>query len=150
MNFVEVGPTNPISIFMILVSAALAVGGLIIGLKGERAWTVGLAVVMFIAGLLGFALGMASLSGTPLYAQQVKVGDQIEKAYGLELSRDELEDLDYPTEKPDTDFEVFGSFSIDEPEDDGFLRTEVFLIWRDGEMALAGSPDGETFTELQR
>lgn len=91
-----------------------------------------------------------SITNFPLNNQDLEVGDQISEAYGLELSRDELGDLDYPTEKPDTDFEVFGSVAMDEPEEDGFLRTEVFLIWRDGEMALAGSPDGETFTELQR
>lgn len=150
MDFVELGPINPLSIAMILVSAAAAVGGYLLFFSVERTISYILMMLLFLGGLTGFFLGIASLSGVPLTAQNLAVGKQIEETYGLELTPDELEKLNYPSNEPEKDFEVFGSFPVDERTEDGFERTEVFLIWRDGEMALAGSPDGETFTELKR
>lgn len=150
MDFVELGPINPLSIAMILVSAAAAVGGYLLFFRVERTISCILMMLLFLGGLTGFCLGIASLSGVPLTAQNLAVGKQIEETYGLELTPDELEELNYPSNEPEKDFEVFGSFPVDERTEDGFERTEVFLIWRDGEMALAGSPDGETFTELKR
>ena len=150
MDFVELGPINPLSIAMILISAAAAVGGYLLFFRAERTISYILTILLIFVGVAGLGLGMASLSGVPLTEQNLAVGKQIEETYGLELTPDELEKLNYPSNEPEKDFEVFGSFPVDERTEDGFERTEVFLIWRDGEMALAGSPDGETFTELKR
>lgn len=150
MDFVEVGPINPFSVAIILIAIAAVVGGGVLYFRAGRTGATLIGMLLFIGGLVGFGIGMASLSGVPLTTQKLQVGEQIEETYGLELTTDELENLDYPDTEPEKSFEVFGSFPVDERTEDGFERTEVFLIWRDGEMALAGSPDGETFKELAR
>lgn len=150
MNFVELGPINPFSLVFLGLGVALFLFGLWLGPRTENSFVAFLAMVVALVGVVGFALGMSSISGIPQTAQRIEVGEQIEESYGLELSHEELTELDYPVAEPEGDFEVFGSIFRDQRTEDGFERTEIFLIWRDGEMALAGSPDGETFIELQR
>lgn len=152
MNFVEVSPINPLSLVILMASIASMVVGISIYYRSSSSYNM-LALLgglMLFGGMFGFCLGMVSLSGIPLSKQKAQVGEQIEEIYGLKLTEAELVSLDYPAEEPEGDFEVFGSFFQDQRTEDGFERTEVFLIWRDGEMVLAGSPDGETFTELKR
>lgn len=69
-------------------------------------------------------------------------------SYGLDLSKEERTALDYPDDRPDTDFEVFGSFTRQGPTTEGFSRETVYLIWKDDLLHLAASPDGERFAVL--
>lgn len=72
----------------------------------------------------------------------------IEDAYGLELSDEEYSDLNYPLTEPESDFEVFGSFTRSAETTGGFEKSTVHLIWKDGALHLAESADGESFDVL--
>ena len=75
--------------------------------------------------------------------------DDIKETYGLTLTGDEYDSLRFPEEKPETDFEVFGSVEHDFPTATGFEREEVYLIWRIDHFELASSSDGEKFSTLE-
>ncbi len=151
MNFVELGPIAPFSWVILGVSIlVLFLAGMLLLKSSDSVFATLLSLTMTIGGAIGAGFSLESMTSVPLSDQRTEVGEQIEESYGLELSSEELKELDYPAAEPEGDFEVFGSIFRDQRTEDGFERTEIFLIWRDGEMALAGSPDGETFTELQR
>lgn len=73
---------------------------------------------------------------------------EVEETYGLDLTADEKRALDFPSEKPEEDFETFGSFTREGPTAEGFSRRTVYLIWKDDLLHLAESADGEQFTTL--
>lgn len=101
---------------------------------------VGLFAVFLVFAV---ALAMPSKQG-----QLQKVGEQIQSKYGLELDREELAKLDYPTEKPATDFRAFGSIHQIAPTADGLAKREVALIWENDEFYLAESLDEDNFQEI--
>lgn len=114
-----------------------------------------LQLVLMIAGvmLLG-ALFVAFIGGNredispsewSLQAQA-----EVEDAYSVELTEDEVYGLEFPAEEPTEDFVVYGTIQRDEESGSGFERQNITLIWSDGELRLAGSVDGEQFTELDR
>lgn len=79
-----------------------------------------------------------------------KVAAQVSEKYGFELSGENLDTLDYPKEAPTSDFDVYGSFDRNSRTENGFTSIETHLVWRDGEMVLAESSNGETFTEIRK
>lgn len=111
-----------------------------------------------ILPVLGILLGICAAVwtlGAAYQADQARwdkrdatVIDQIKTTYGEDYKS--IGVYGYPKVKPTEDFRVFGSSTTDEPTASGFERTETFLVWKDGEMILATSSDGEVFDELTR
>lgn len=154
MNFVELGSVSPLTWIAILLSLPSMVAGIVVAKLNknflDKALPTLLVGVLILGGMFSGFIGLDSLNKNPRADQKQGVIAQVEDNYGFEIQESDFYGLKYPRSKPESDFEVFGSISRDQRTEDGFERTEIFLIWRDGEMALAGSPDGETFTELQR
>jgi len=82
--------------------------------------------------------------------QAPEIQKEIQKAYGLEITRDQAQSLNYPNAKPTKSFEIFGSFE-DRKQTEGadFETRKVYLVWADGKLNLSQSTDGESFTELK-
>lgn len=149
MDFVPLGSPSPWSYVAMIAGFGLFIGALaLIFYRPNKFWTL-LAPMVVLLGVIGAAFGVTSLNLGPLEHKREAIRDQIEKTYGLELTNGEIRSLGYPSDRPESDFEVFGSFHKNQKTSDGFERTEVFLVWDSGEMLLASSTDGETFENLE-
>lgn len=104
-----------------------------------------LALVLAIAGLASIIVPSAIATDE----RHAAILAGIESTYGLELTDDERRGLAYPQDKPESDFIAFGSIEKLTDNPDGFLKEEIYLIWKAGEMRLAKSDDGERFSELE-
>jgi len=112
---------------------------------------------LFLGMSLSFAMGVISFVSAinfwfvePIHNRIVAAQTAIEESYDLKLSTDEVEALEYPSERPTSDFESFGS--IDKTtlaDDDSILKREISLVWKDGKMILAQSKNGEDFEPLE-
>ena len=82
--------------------------------------------------------------------QAPEIQREIQKTYGLEITRNQAQSLNYPNAKPSEDFKVFGSF-IDRKQTEGtqFEQRTIYLVWADGKFGLSQSSDGESFTPLK-
>lgn len=107
--------------------------------RGGKATLLSIAFV-FVIGAVGSVFYLDSAKYDMKSERQDVFASQVEETYGLVLSKDEVEDLEYPNRYPDSGFEVYGSFS------DAGKRT--YLIWEGGKMLLASSADGEKFAPL--
>ncbi len=117
-----------------------------------------LALIPVIAGMLG-VLGLVSVQGVHVSQNfeaekeaRVQAAETLNETFGADITESELKDyrgLLYPKERPEADFEVFGSVKRDvEKSDGGFERQTIYLIWQDEELRLAESADGEVFDVL--
>jgi len=115
-------------------------------------------MVAFLGGAVACFIGPSVVEPKPNLGAEIQhrseradqLQAEIEKLYGLELTELELSKLNYPDEKPTVDFEAFGTFDRTElTDDDSILRQEITLVWKDGEMILAQSEDGENFTPIE-
>lgn len=92
---------------------------------------------------------IALMSTTANRPEQIEAFRQaVSERYGVELSDEELVELDYPREEPSTDFEAFGSFSETNRIGDKIISNTTHLIWENGELFLADS-SGEELAELE-
>lgn len=116
--------------------------------RAKSTWNlIGISMIIPMAGSLVAAAGGGSPDRALLREQ---LSDEVHSAYGIDLTEVEARALDYPLEKPASDFEAFGSFERMLPDGDGgYELNRVFLIWEDGKMKLAKSTDGESFTPLK-
>lgn len=104
--------------------------------KRPLTWAI-LPVMVFV----GLSAGFVAAS----FDHRAAVERQIQGTYGDEYSAESIEELRYPRQRPEGDFEVFGSTHRNVKTDEGFTRMEVFLVWQDGKLMLAQSTDGENF-----
>ena len=144
----ELGPMHYISYGLLGLGALAFLTAIVLFFTGRVSpvYALGGAMIVFAGGVF---LIMAEPTKTPT-VQDRAAAEAIEEDYGIELTDEELMALDYPREKPTADFEAFGSFEQMLPADDGgYELNRVFLIWDDGEMKLAKSTDGESFSELK-
>ena len=160
MDFVAIEPRNW-AIIGSLFGLAMVLGVLLIALPAAKLGSIDSSTPRFrgvVLPIIALVVGVVSFAGTLAWIFQsdltrvnernAAVIEQIEQTYGEEL--DSIRVLDYPSERPTKDFEVFGSYNRDEPTAAGFQRTETFLVWKGGQMILASSADGEIFDELER
>lgn len=160
MDFVALEPQNWAMIW-VRFGLAMALGIFLIALPAAKLASHDSSTPRFkgiVLPIIALAVGVVSFGGTigwifhsdltRVNERNAAVIEQIEQTYGEEL--DSIRVLDYPSERPTKDFEVFGSYNRDEPTAAGFQRTETFLVWKGGQMILASSADGEIFDELER
>jgi len=125
---------------LILIARAFLFGG------GKGYMKTAIIVAPFlIAGIVGLGiLGGISVTraAESVNARTDKVIAEISSTYHIDLSREQTYDLRYPYELPDTRFETYGSTKANLPTEKGFQEREVYLVWTDGSLALAKSPDG--------
>ena len=139
----------------LLIGAILAVvGGFALMVTGARDWLVTLGVLGLIGGIFGIAVAGTSLiyGDQPDYeARNELISTQIEDSYGIELTEDQVSELDYPAEASEMDFERYGSVTISEQlEGADFLERKIYLVWADDSLQLSQSVDGENFEQLDR
>jgi len=118
--------------------------------KHSLLWVIsGFATIILVGLALTLSVtGYRSSESADLYYGKIQA--QAEDSYGVKLSRDQIEELDYPRVKPAENFKVFGSFD-DRKQIEGanFETRKVYLVWADGKLNLSQSTDGESFTELK-
>lgn len=140
--------TFPLGALLTVIGTSLLFGG--VDTRYERGTFVFSTLAFFFGvGMLATSWVIASTGMGQGAERRDAIIQAAEDAYGIELSHDEVRELDYPDSEPETDFEVFGSIVRDAKTADGFDRTEVFLIWNGSELELAESTDGEKFTSLE-
>lgn len=155
MEFIPSAPQNvPLTVFALVCFFAL-LGGVPV-LAGTMPDEPGVRRRVHQV-VLGVVAGVSSLTLASLYffysdpaavARSQAVTASLD-SYGLDMSKDERAALEYPSARPEGDFEVFGSFTREGPTAEGFSRETVYLIWKDDLLHLASSPDGEQFTALE-
>lgn len=140
-------------IFWISLVLAIAIGFFIFrSTEGEdrlyKLVPYGLVAATLIA-LFTVAIPFNLQAKDQIDAWKARIISSVQKTYGVELSDDERMALQYPSEKPKGDYEVFGSFETVKPSAEGFLKKVTYLIWQDEKMILAESTDGENFEPLE-
>lgn len=154
MEFIPSAPLNwPVMVlFNVCVLALLGgvplLGFLKDGSKGlkRKLLEVAMGVTIVAAGL--GAVSIYFFYDDPKAVARYEAVTENLDSYGLDLSQEEREALEYPRDRPDEDFAVFGSFTREGPTAEGFSRETVYLIWKDDLLHLASSPDGEQFAVL--
>ena len=134
----------------------VGIGALIVsGVLTSEENTDPVKIVLGIFGILmvGFALVTGATSqretdDTALWVSKVKAA--VEERYGIELTRVDVLELEFPTERPDDDFVEYGTISETRKPNGAIDRRDITLVWDGDRLLLAGSVDGEEFTELDR
>lgn len=161
MEFVT-GPTGFVDSLIfaglfVLCVVGIVGGGTLVSMKNDEETSKEVARRWAWPGRVALAIGLISgaLMAYQYFSNQFAwkahyeaVWAEVEETYGLDLTDDEKRALDFPSEKPEEDFETFGSFTREGPTASGFSRETVYLIWKDGLLHLAESADGEQFTTL--
>jgi len=137
MDFVgyDLNPIFYIALAGLIIGFVLFMGTLFIDGPGPLA--IG-GFLLIIASLIG---GFLLPDGTENWSKDARA--EIKDHYGLTLSEKQFDRLKYPKQKeePEGDFEQYGSVTVVKPDGDrSFEKTEVYLLWSDGEMVLA-APD---------
>ena len=140
-------------------SLAVFIAGLIVAILGirgkipDRPQFLIPTVVLMSASIVGLGVGAIipiAAKQEALEARNGKVIDAIEEDYGIELTDDEFYALDYPSSKPQGDFELFGSTEKTvQIEGTRFSQRDIYLVWADGGFGLSQSEDGENFEPLK-
>ena len=88
-----------------------------------------IAVVTLTAGLMALVLALASLSSSdsPKADRSEQVIEQISDTYGIDITEEQFDALEYPDEKP-SGFETFGTIAVD--------GSGIRLVWSEGHMVL--------------
>lgn len=151
MDFIPLAYSNSWWLFAVclLVSFVTGVAGFLFGDEPEpkfRRWRWPLWFVTAVALAIIVWDTASFISARDSRAEAFR--DEVKETYGLTLTGEEYSSLRLPEEKPQTDFQVFGSVEHDFPTADGFEREEVHLIWRTDHFELASSADGEKFSTL--
>lgn len=143
-------------VFGLLAVTAVGMFLLDSGSASKKRFNAGIALA--VAGFVGMAAGAvtggvtATQEGERSEEAMAQVVETLNSTFGTDIAPNELgyySGLEYPKEKPETDFEVFGSVQRDaEKPDGGFERQTIYLIWQDDELRLAESADGEVFDVL--
>lgn len=140
--------------YLTIVLGTLTV--VVLGMAVATAWSRVVGVIICVLALVGSVVGFISFQNSlDAYKEAVAdrkaaIIDEADEMYGVELSDEDFEALEFPAEKPKDDFVVYGTFSETEKSGDGYDRHDITLIWDGGELLLASSVDGEQFTELSR
>lgn len=149
--------TTPVNFGWAILLGLLGVGIVILSgaLSDKKQQTSGLQAVLGTVGILmvlfAFMTGMVGSGGHEDTKKWVSdVQSAVEERYGIELTQSEVLELDFPTERPDDDFVEYGTISKTKKSGDGYDRHHTTLIWDGDRLLLAGSVDGEEFTELDR
>lgn len=148
MNYIPLLATAPLLGWIALgvtlaISATLAV--LTLKEKVDFGWFPTAVLILIVGGAFGAVMVAPNSSN-----QLTEVGKVIEANYGLELDEAQLNALKYPVEEPTVDSRTYGAIDHMLPGEDGsYELNRIFLIWKDGEMKLAKSTDGESFSELK-
>lgn len=150
MDFIPVSHSNSWWLFGIGLVVAFVTGVAGAVLSDEepklRRWRWPLWLVTAVAVSLLIWDTVALISARNSRADAFR--EEVKETYGLTLADGDFGALKLPEEKPQTDFQVFGSVEHDFPTADGFEREEVYLIWRTDHFELASSADGEKFSTL--
>lgn len=125
---------------IVLVLRALIFGG---G-KGYTKTAIIVAPFLFV-GIVGIGItaGLSvarSVESTRAHTDRIR--SEISATYQIDVNSEQIYDLSYPSELPTTRFEAYGSTELKLPTRGGFEEREVYLVWSDGRLALAKSPDG--------
>jgi len=141
-------------IFVFLGLGFVAGVALLLKWKNSFGWFLIVAGAICAAILIPTALSepaptsIAALTARRHQAPEIQ--REIQKAYGLETTRAQVQSLNYPNAKPTKSFEIFGSFK-DRKQVEGtqFEQRTIYLVWADGKFGLSQSSDGESFTPLE-
>lgn len=151
MNFIPVEPN--LLTYMSFAFIGLGVVGALVFLlmwpvKKKISSYIIIPVVLLFMGLGNLAIGqMDTMTASP---QERAAAELIAETYGIELDGDQIQELEYPRDKPVENFRAYGSIEQMLPDGDGgYELNRIFLIWEDGQMKLASSTDGESFAPLK-
>lgn len=103
--------------------------------------------ILGLFSIIALGLFFSIIEGNNYKDNQDRILSQVSSTYSIELTPEELAQLDYPREQP-TKFTVYGNFDRSVQTDAGFVLTKTYLVWMDGKMVLAESPNGETYKEI--
>lgn len=149
-------PDSPFGGLLIALMVGLIALGLILTVIGvTRGYEGALpitGILILLVGAVGVPIASIFIGANEAYAAQIS-GDEerlaeIEDTYGLELTKGQLYELEYPFEEPGRSSEVYGEIKI--LSEDGASAQTVALAWTGEEMVLLGSPDGAELQELPR
>lgn len=155
--------STAIGIFCSIGLVALLLGSAVVKTYKDRSFTLqsfSLAAVAIIAGVGSFmfvtlppaesSMAYISLELKAYNARIPQIQEAVEDTYGLELTSNEADALNYPLKKPTEDFKVFGSFDQEtQVNGAGFEKRTIYLVWTGKQFELSQSSDGESFSPLE-
>jgi hypothetical protein len=107
---------------------------------------------LFSSKLTGFFRGLAAIVGVglifasaiaPLALWDKQILAEVKETYGVELTKEQLDELDYPVGELEDGFERYGSTVLTEPEGKGYSEETITLIRDDGKILLVSAGDRE-------
>lgn len=132
---------------------ALIVSGVLTSKEGTENDPIKVIFGMFGFFMIAFAFitGITSQRDTDGEGPWVsKVKAAVEERYGIELTRVDVLELEFPTERPDDDFVEYGTISETKKPNGAIDRRDITLVWDGDRLLLAGIVNGDEFTELDR
>ena len=147
-------PVPEYSIPMLIAGVLAVVGSIALMVRSGRDWSIVLGLLLAMGGTVGAVFGGLDILAGPrpdYEARRDLISTQIDDSYGIELTEDQVGELDYPAEASERDFERYGSVTISEQlEGADFLERKIYLVWADDSLQLSQSVDGENFEQLDR
>ncbi len=147
IQYISAGLTPSFIAAGIVVVLAIA-AAILIPLRWKKANVIEVGVsTIIIAFMVGcIAVGVTS-AGADRAAREAFCAEATE-LYGVDLVNDgddRCRKLDYPKSEPDKDFEVFGSFELEERTGKGSFTSEtIHLVWDEDGFYLATADEGAT------
>jgi len=104
------------------------------------------------AVLTGFSVIFAIAMGAPSHSTQLPpFREQVQERYGLELTPEQFNVLEYPANSPKKGLQTYGATVVEEKVEGNLYRKQkVQLISEDGKLKLAHYEEGKGFEELPR
>jgi len=147
-------PVPGASIPLLIGGIIAVVGSSALMVRSGKDWSIVLGLLVAMTGTVGAVVGGLNLLEGPrpdYEARRDLISTQIEDSYGIELTEDQVGELEYPAEASERDFERYGSVTISEQlEGADFLERKIYLVWADDSLQLSQSVDGENFEQLDR
>ena len=150
MDFVQATNGHPSNIILGTFAAVSALGFIILAISRVRKDGKGTAIAVAAIALLGLG-GLSVLAFTsPNYrAQKVEAREALSEHYGIDLTRDEMVDLEYPNSIPSKGFQSYGSIERVVPAEGGYEERKLRLVADRGEILLVSAEDGQEFKPLK-
>lgn len=127
MDYIRTEDTA-LTIVLLIVGALIILAGLV---SPDLEFFPRVAMVGFGALILVFSFY------DTVDARVTKVRAEIAKSYGLELTEEQIRELDYPIGESEADFERYGTTVVTERDGSGYSERRITLLWDEGDLLLA-------------
>jgi len=117
-------------------AAALLLAGIFLSTRSTMGKSVA-GIIVIAVSVFGFLFIPVGSTITTRSAEREARIAEVNEVYGLGLLQQDFSKLEYPEYLPEGDFQAYGTANVTSEKDNGELvRSQLTLIWQDGEFRL--------------